>query len=1041
MIKIRHTLYLAALFFTTGYSAAATKLEAAQPNIILVLSDDQSWNGLSTRMHPDLPWSASDFVRTPNIARLAKQGMRFSAAYAPASVCSPTRISLQTGKSPAQLHWTKAAPTMTAASGYKLIPPTIRKHIGREEITIAEMLKTAGYATAHYGKWHIGGGGPGLHGYDEHDGDTGNKDAAPHKDPNPVDIFGMSRRAIAFMKKNHAAKKPFFIQLSYHALHYSENALETTKKEYQARGGRRNEKEITRGALAENLDTGVGMLMKALDELKAVDNTYFIYMSDNGAGGGKGNGSLRGGKGGVWEGGIRVPLIIRGPNIKPNTFCHSRVVGYDLYPTFCQWSGVEAPLPKGVEGGSIIPLLAKGEGIVKRPREELVFHFPHYQSKDGPHTAILSGDLKLVRFYETDRLNLFNLRQDISESNDLAVKMPDKTKELNAKLSEYLKQVSARLPVVNPQYDPNKPPTSTRKGGKGGKGGKERGKRPNERPATLSNPALPVGKTLQWSANGGPQDIVAIYRGKTLQVIQTVFGKPDATEGNFHIYRGLRIRDAKSGENYKIVKFLITDGVVKAVQVESGGKGGGNKKNAGQGNRPQGNNPRGARMPTPLFRTDVPAHLYNIILGRPTDSAITLSVLAHQAMDGFFTYGMKPDTLTNKTPVLQWKAGEAIELDIKNLKPNTRYYYKFNYQLAGTNPTTSASATFHTQRATGSTFVFTVQADSHLDFGTNPAVYERTLKNALTDRTDFHVALGDTFMTGKYVDHRKAYPHYLAQRYYFGRLCHSASLFFVLGNHDGESLRYWDGTANNPAAWSANLRKELLPNPSPNGFYTGNSQPQQHIGLLEDYYAWEWGDGLFVTLDPFWFTQRTRGKGDNWNWTLGKTQYDWLASTLANSKNKYKFIFLHHLVGGSDRSQRGGKGAAAFFEWGGRNWDGENEFALKRSGWAKPIHELLVQHGVSIVFHGHDHLFAKEELDGITYQCVPQPSHSRGGTRTAAEYGYKDGVILGSSGHIRVTVSPVAAKVDYVKSILPGAESNGRKNGMTAHSYNINSKQ
>ncbi len=331
MIKIRHTLYLAALFFTTGYSAAATKLEAAQPNIILVLSDDQSWNGLSTRMHPDLPWSASDFVRTPNIARLAKQGMRFSAAYAPASVCSPTRISLQTGKSPAQLHWTKAAPTVTAASGYKLIPPSIIKHISRDEITIAEMLGIAGYATAHYGKWHIGGGGPGLHGYDEHDGDTGNKDAAPHKDPNPVDIFGMSRRAIGFMKKNHAAKKPFFIQLSYHALHYSENALETTKKEYQARDGRRNEKEITRGALAENLDTGVGMLMKALDELKAADNTYFIYMSDNGAGGGKGNGSLRGGKGGVWEGGIRVPLIIRGPNIQPNTFCHSRVVGYDLY--------------------------------------------------------------------------------------------------------------------------------------------------------------------------------------------------------------------------------------------------------------------------------------------------------------------------------------------------------------------------------------------------------------------------------------------------------------------------------------------------------------------------------------------------------------------------------------------------------------------------------------------------------------------------------------------------------------------------------------
>jgi arylsulfatase A-like enzyme len=212
--------------------------------------------------------------------------------------------------------------------------------------------------------------------------------------------------------------------------------------------------------------------MKALDELKVADNTYFIYMSDNGAGGGKGNGSLRGGKGGVWEGGIRVPLIIRGPNIKPNTFCHSRVVGYDFFPTFCEWAGVKKPLPKGVEGGSIVPLLAKGQGVVQRPREELVFHFPHYQSTDGPHTAILSGDLKLIQFYETGKVSLFNLGKDIAERNDLAAQMPDQTKELNSKLRVYLKEVNARLPVANPQYDPNKPPTSTRKGGKGGKGKK-----------------------------------------------------------------------------------------------------------------------------------------------------------------------------------------------------------------------------------------------------------------------------------------------------------------------------------------------------------------------------------------------------------------------------------------------------------------------------------------------------------------------------------------------------------------------------------------
>jgi arylsulfatase A-like enzyme len=464
------------LFCTIGLITLSEAKENQPPNIVFILSDDQAWNGLSMRMHPDLDWSASDFVHTPNIARLAKQGMRFSNAYSPSSVCSPTRISLQTGKSPAQLQWTKAAPTMTADQGYKLIPPTINKNIDQKEVTVAELLKTVGFATAHYGKWHIGGGGPGEHGYDEHDGNTGNKDAAPHKDPNPVDIFGMSRRAIAFMKKQKATKKPFFIQLSYHALHYPQNALEATKKEYQGRGNRRNEKEVLRGAIAENLDTGVGMLLEAITELKLAENTYVIYMSDNGSGGGKNrNNSLRGGKGGVWEGGIRVPLIVRGPSIKANTFCHTRVVGYDLFPTFCEWGGVKHPLPKNLEGGSIVPLLATGEGTVKRLRKELVFHFPHYQSSDGPQTAILAGNFKLLRFYESGKESLFHLGNDITERNDLVAQLPDKAKELSGQLDAYLKGVNARVPVVNPKYNPNSPPAPPR--GKKGQGRKRGAKK------------------------------------------------------------------------------------------------------------------------------------------------------------------------------------------------------------------------------------------------------------------------------------------------------------------------------------------------------------------------------------------------------------------------------------------------------------------------------------------------------------------------------------------------------------------------------------
>ncbi|MFP6873459.1 MAG: sulfatase [Verrucomicrobiales bacterium] len=450
----------------------------AKPNIVFMLSDDQSWNGLSVAMHPQFAGSKSSVVRTPYLEKLAASGLRFSAAYAPAPVCSPTRIALQTGKSPAQLGWTKAAPVMTAADGYKLIPPRNIRSISRDEVTVAELLKTAGYATAHYGKWHISGGGPEAHGYDESDGDTGNGDAAPFKDPNPVDIFGMARRAGVFMEKNHKARKPFFIQMSFHALHYPENARAKTLAGVRSRIRGSNEKQIGRTAIAEDLDEGVGRVLAAIDKLGIADNTYVIYMSDNGGGGGK-RGGLSGGKGSVREGGIRVPLIIRGPGIKAGGFCDQRVVGQDLLPTFCQLAGVKAPLPKDVEGGSIVSLLRGDNHPVKRPREELVFHFPHYQGIDGPHSALILGDMKLLKFYETGTLKLFDLSKDLPENADLSKKEPKQTVALNRRLEIYLAEVGAKMPIPNPDYDPNKPPTPRKEGkGKGkGKGGEKKEKR------------------------------------------------------------------------------------------------------------------------------------------------------------------------------------------------------------------------------------------------------------------------------------------------------------------------------------------------------------------------------------------------------------------------------------------------------------------------------------------------------------------------------------------------------------------------------------
>ena len=454
-----------------GLIVSAAAYASERPNIVFMMSDDQAWNGLSVPMHPDLDWSKSSIVDTPNLEKLAAQGMRFSAAYAPASVCSPTRISLQTGKSSAAMHWTKAAP---AETGHKMIEPRNIRSIPASEITVGELLQSAGYATAHYGKWHINGGGPAANGYDEGDGDIGNEYAHQYGDPNPADIFGMANRAVAFMKKNKEAGKPFFIQLSWHALHAPQNAMKETLAKYaQKMDSSVDDKRVGSAAIAENLDTGVGMVVDAIDRLGLADNTFVIYMSDNGSGGGgKGGkrgsrGGLAGGKGGVWEGGIRSPLIIRGPGVPAASWCHERVVGYDFYPTYCEWAGIPvSKLPPRIEGGSIAGLLGDGRGSVKRPREEMVFHFPHYQGGDGPHSALFLGNHKLMKFYEDGRFALFDIKADVSEQNDLSQRMPQRVKELDSLLVKYLRDIDAQMATPNTNYDPSKAPIA-RKGGGG----------------------------------------------------------------------------------------------------------------------------------------------------------------------------------------------------------------------------------------------------------------------------------------------------------------------------------------------------------------------------------------------------------------------------------------------------------------------------------------------------------------------------------------------------------------------------------------------
>lgn len=457
------------------------------------------------------------------------------------------------------------------------------------------------------------------------------------------------------------------------------------------------------------------------------------------------------------------------------------------------------------------------------------------------------------------------------------------------------------------------------------------------------------------------------------------------------------------------------------------------------------------------FLTDIPPYAGNVILGRPTDRSITLSILASTAASVRVSYGAdsSPDHLT--API-QLTPGQPRELLLPDLTPNTAYHYRIlDADTRKPLLPSDKPGTFHTARPPGSSFTFDLQADSHLDAGCRPDLYQLTLASIAADHPDFLIDLGDTFMTGKHPSRSSALLQYNAQRYYLGLVSHSAPLFLVLGNHDGEETK--KRGASDPdglATWSCLQRKNFFPNPfpsPPNSFYTGNTAPHPTIGLLHDYYAFTWGDALFIALDPYWTSgpgQRSAkggragggGAGNNsgWDMTLGKDQYAFLAKTLASSHAKYKFILIHQLVGGLDNAGRGGAEAADFFEWGGHDLDHSDTFAAHRPDFpspALPVHQLLLKYHVTAVFHGHDHFYAHQLKDGILYQLCPQPAHRNSRSTQAEEYGYKTGTFLPNSGHLRVRVTPANLTLTYIRSATPDLERNALTNGQPADTYSI----
>ncbi len=457
--------------------------------------------------------------------------------------------------------------------------------------------------------------------------------------------------------------------------------------------------------------------------------------------------------------------------------------------------------------------------------------------------------------------------------------------------------------------------------------------------------------------------------------------------------------------------------------------------------RPRGQEkPRGLLDRMTAFQTDVPVHPIDVVLMQPTATSIVATVMVAEQGRVVLEHWTPGSTRRSQSAVVPVEPGKLASILIDGLAAGAEHRYRVGLLKDGAStPAWGEEGRFRTKPGPGRAFRFAIQADSHLDANMDTATYAATLRTvraeAMAGRADFLVDLGDTFMTDKRgQDYERARPQYDAQRYYFGLVCDAAPLFMVLGNHDGEK-----GSApRGMGAWSYRERTERFPPLAIDGrMYSGDTSFREGHGA--NHYAFEWGNALVVVLDPFWpTTERTRDGGggagggagvaklepvdSSWGMTLGREQYDWLAETLAASKAKQKFVFIHHLVGGiGGPAARGGVESVPFFEWGGRNADGSEGFAQHRSGWPMPIHQLLVKNGVTAVFHGHDHLYVHGPLDGIHYQCVPQPGNIAGGTRSADEYGYASGTILGSPGWLGVGVADDGtATVEFIRTAAEG---------------------
>ena len=408
-------------FFAIAGLLITTNALAKAPNILFILADDQSWSGTSVRMKADEPRSGSTVFKTPNLEKLAAQGMTFSQAYAAHCKCECSRAAIQMGRTTTTLN----APDKMSRNWSAPVTHSLVNTLKRAD---------SSYEAAHFGKWqwfHT----PESMGYDVSDGITMNEAGETTDPEDPKQSFGITRRARAFMDTQVKSGHPFYLQLSYYAVHQSPQALASTLKKYEgiAGGGGRGDRALM-AAMTEDFDTCIGEVLKKLDELGIADNTLVIYSSDNGGR----TEILNGGKGDLGEGGIREPLIVRGPGIKGGTRSDIPVISYDLMATVIDFVKPGFALPKGVEGGSWKSLLLSGgKEPVKRPIDRFVWH--QAVEVAHPQSAIRRGDYKLLYVWDTKEGLLFDLKNDLGETRDVAKQRPEVAAQLEAELKAHVK--------------------------------------------------------------------------------------------------------------------------------------------------------------------------------------------------------------------------------------------------------------------------------------------------------------------------------------------------------------------------------------------------------------------------------------------------------------------------------------------------------------------------------------------------------------------------------------------------------------------------